>query len=249
MAKDLVKKGKLKTAFFPKAKGEAATHKTATNLGKSPTVANDKWNKANKPELGKSQVESLLGIGAGATAVAGAPLVAEGIQKFMSPRTIKVQGNEESLFVPQILIEKASPKLIPLPKSTPHNTIAGYNLGGYATSSDALSFIKNTYEVTPDVSTPESAQMEIDRIIQKAGKPTEITGNMIASSAKRYGVDPKMLLVLIRKETSLGTNLKTKNNPGNILNTDEGGKKEYPTMQEGVNAVARELQRRNLSIK
>ncbi len=189
--------------------------------------------------FGKSQVGATIGIGAGA--VGGAAL--------MSPRTTTVQGNGEPLFTPQDTIEKASPKLIPLPKSTPHNTIAGYNLGGYATSTDALSFIRNTYEVTPDISTPEEAQKEIDRVVQIAGKPTEITGKMIMSSAKRYGIDQKMLLVLIRKETSLGTNLKTKNNPGNILNTDQGGKKEYPTMQEGVNAVARELQRRNPSIK
>jgi len=143
-------------------------------------------------------------------------------------------------------IESATPKRVKLDTPTRENTIGGVNFSKYASSTDAIPEMRRYYKEFKDkkINTISRIDKEIDRLKKVSGKDTPLTGSVVINAARRYGVDPMVILAVIRKETSMGTNLLTDNNFGNILNTDEGGKKHYPSLQEGVNAVARELQRR-----
>lgn len=143
-----------------------------------------------------------------------------------------------------------TPKTMPLKQSNSENTIGGYNFSGYATALDALTLMKKIYNSTPIFKSAQDIQNEINRVmsVKNKAKPPKspISGDMIMGSATKYGIDPRVLVTLLRKESGLGINMLTQNNPGNISNTDEGGRQHYATIEEGVDAAAREIVRRKV---
>ena len=206
------------------------------------------WQVDIKPEtakqpvlaLGSAKIGTLLGLSAGT--IGG--LVVNKLLNRTNDTT--VVSNNRVKQKP----EAVTPKTIPLPPSTPENTVGDYNFAGYATAPDAMSLMNTIYNSTPDMITQEEVQKEINRVMSKKNiifpPQSPITGEMIINSSIRYGIEPRILLTLLRKESSLGLNMLTENNPANIWNTDEGRKHVYPTMQDGIDAAAREISRRRV---
>lgn len=85
----------------------------------------------------------------------------------------------------------------------------------------------------------------IDQYIQNnAGGKSPVTGQMVMNAAQQYGIDPSTLAGVLSHESTFGTAGKAvdNNNPGNQM--PGGVEAKYPTMQQGVNATAKNLANR-----
>lgn len=93
-------------------------------------------------------------------------------------------------------------------------------------------------EVVPPVTevTPEKKQ-NVDKELTKYKSP--LTTDMIIASAKKYSVPITMLMAFMKNDSAYGTTGLGANthNPGNVWNTDGGGKKDRWTREAGVDAV------------
>jgi hypothetical protein len=125
--------------------------------------------------------------------------------------------------------------------------VAGYDISSYATDPNHERSVATIYQRTPDFKSPT----DIDMVIRKVAPKSRITGNMIATAANTYGVDPKMVYAMMLQDSSLGTAGMgaRNNNPGNIgqydnLNRPVAG---YNTLQGGVNAVAKWLSKNKVN--
>lgn len=78
---------------------------------------------------------------------------------------------------------------------------------------------------------------------------------MINQAAQQYGIDPIALAATLQKDSGMGTNRFGKsagkpqdNNPGNVGQTDSKSAAHqtvgFPTMQDGINAAAKNLAQR-----
>lgn len=125
--------------------------------------------------------------------------------------------------------------------------VAGYDISSYATDPNHERSVATIYQRTPQFNTPA----DIDKVIRSVAPRSPITGQMIATAANTYGVDPKMVYAMILQDSSLGTAGMgaRNNNPGNIgqydnLNRPVAG---YQTLQGGVNAVAKWLSKKKVN--
>lgn len=127
-------------------------------------------------------------------------------------------------------------------------------MGAYASAtSTQVNNIKSTVAqinaTTGTITDTNSAQAAI-----KAVAPNSpITGNMIMTSAQKYGVDPATLIGVMQAETQLGTDGSAgakQNNWGNVGNTDlkmqTGQSVPIKNPQAGVDAVAQQLAQRKV---
>lgn len=125
--------------------------------------------------------------------------------------------------------------------------VAGYDISSYATDPQHEAKVARIYESTPPLRTPQ----EIDMVIRKVAPKSRITGQMVATAASTYGVDPKMVYAMMLQDSSLGTAGMgaRNNNPGNIGQFDNLSSpvKGYATLQDGVNAVAKWLSRKKVN--
>lgn len=194
------------------------------------------WMKADRPANYKK------GMPIEAFGMAALPFLPKDKQLFV-PYEYQEKEREEKIPIRTI---KATPKTKPLPKPTEINSVGGYNFAGYASATDAIPKIRQFYKEAQNLTNAKSFNKEIDRLVIVAGKETPITGWQIVRSAVSHGIDPRILFALIRKETSAGMNMKSKNNPANIGNTDDGKIQEYESIEEGLDAASREIQRREI---
>ncbi len=125
--------------------------------------------------------------------------------------------------------------------------VAGYDISSYATDPQHEAKVARIYQSTPAFRTPQ----EIDMVIRKVAPKSRITGQMVATAANTYGVDPKMVYAMMLQDSSLGTAGMgaRNNNPGNIGQFDNLSSpvKGYETLQDGVNAVAKWLSRKKVN--
>ncbi len=125
--------------------------------------------------------------------------------------------------------------------------VAGYDISSYATDPQHEAKVAKIYQSTPPFRTPQ----EIDMVIRKVAPKSRITGQMVATAANTYGVDPKMVYAMMLQDSSLGTAGMgaRNNNPGNIGQFDNLSSpvKGYATLQDGVNAVAKWLSRKKVT--
>lgn len=125
--------------------------------------------------------------------------------------------------------------------------VAGYNIAPYATDPLHEKKVATIYQKTPQFKSPK----DIDMVIRQVAPKSKITGNMIATAASTYGVDPKMVYAIMLQDSSLGTAGMgaRNNNPGNIGQFDHLGQPVagYKTMQDGVNAVAKWLSKKRVA--
>ena len=54
---------------------------------------------------------------------------------------------------------------------------------------------------------------------------------------KRYGIKPEVIVCIAWADSDLGRALKTKNNIGNVGNTDSGKTRSFPTLEAGISAI------------
>jgi hypothetical protein len=122
--------------------------------------------------------------------------------------------------------------------------VGGYNIKNYATKEGHVNRVSNIYNATPDVKT----DVDVDNYIKRVAPKSDITGKMVMASAKKYDVSPRMILSVMKADSSLGTaglGQKT-NNPGNVGNDDAGNKVIYEALRDGVDAVAINLSKRKV---
>lgn len=124
--------------------------------------------------------------------------------------------------------------------------VAGYDISSYATDPNHERSVASIYQRTP----PFKTASDIDMVIRKVAPKSKITGQMVATAANAYGVDPKMVYAIMLQDSSLGTAGMgaRNNNPGNIGQYDNLGRPVagYQTLQGGVNAVAKWLSKKKV---
>lgn len=119
-----------------------------------------------------------------------------------------------------------------------------YNIKSYATKDGHENSVAKVYNSTPNFNT----DTDIDKYISKVAPSSKVTGKMVMASAKKYNVSPKMMIAIMKADSSIGTaglGVKT-NNPGNVGNDDAGNKVYYEALRDGVDAVARNLSKRKV---
>lgn len=117
-------------------------------------------------------------------------------------------------------------------------SVAGYNIRSYATNPSHEKNVRRIYE-----------SVEVtDEYIQRVAKGSPVTIEMVLTSSKKYGVDPKMMLAIMQEDSQFGTagvGART-NNPGNIANYDNGSTFSYKSWANGVEGVARWLSKHKI---
>jgi len=117
-----------------------------------------------------------------------------------------------------------------------------YDIGSYATDPNHEASIQGMLQKMGQFKTVE----DIDSYIQSVAPTSKITGQMIANSSAKHGVSWEMMTAIMQQDSSLGTQGlgARNNNPGNIGQFDSlgtKGVKGYKTLQDGVDAVAKNL--------
>jgi len=125
--------------------------------------------------------------------------------------------------------------------------VSGVNISSYAT--DPQHEVKIASIVNRLGSIDSTDPSSIDTYIRKIAPNSPVTGTMIATAANAYGVDPKLVTAIIQNDSSFGTAGKAvrTNNPGNVGNDDAGNLRTYPSVDQGVLAVAKWLANHKVS--
>lgn len=118
-----------------------------------------------------------------------------------------------------------------------------YDITPYATDPYHEQKIQTILEKMPFFDTAES----VEAYIKKAAPDTPLTGDMIFLSAQSYAVDARLITALIELDSRFGTvGLAVSTlNPGNVGNNGIDTRN-YPSWQEGTNAVAEWLSRHRI---
>jgi len=137
------------------------------------------------------------------------PWVAFVVVAFLAALTIFLAFTPNKVEGEVVLEYKSTEKL-----STAGYVFIEYDIKKYATAKNHESTIKQILKTMPIM---ESAD-EIDRYIQKKGKGSKVTGKMVLSAAKEYGVDHHMMLAIMRLDSQFGTTGlgAISFNPGNV---------------------------------
>ncbi len=131
-------------------------------------------------------------------------------------------------------------------KPAPFGVVAGYDITNYATDPNHEKAVFNFYKTVPELKTPAN----VDKYLQSLAPGTPIRAKDLLDAAKQYNVDAKLMVALMRQDSSLGTAGKAvrTRNPGNVGNTDSGGTQTFKTWRDGVFAVAKNLSKRKVKV-
>jgi len=123
--------------------------------------------------------------------------------------------------------------------------VAGYDIKSYATDPQHEVKIASIYQRIPDMNTANA----VNSYINQVARNSPVTGQAVIAAAQKYNVDPKMILAMMMQDSSLGTAGKAvrTRNPGNVGNDDTGALRTYPTWDDGVMAVAKNLEWRKVA--
>ncbi len=80
--------------------------------------------------------------------------------------------------------------------------------------------------------------------IKKINKKFLTHFDCIYISAEKYQVPPELIVAIITNDSSVWKSMKTKNNPWNVWNFDDGTTRSFETMQDWLDAVAAILKHR-----
>lgn len=118
-----------------------------------------------------------------------------------------------------------------------------YDITPYATDPYHEQKIQTILEKMPFFDTAESAEL----YIKKAAPDSPLTGEMVMASAQMYAIDIRLMIALIELDSRFGTvGLAVSTlNPGNVGNNGVDTRN-YPSWQEGTNAVAEWLSRHRI---
>lgn len=115
--------------------------------------------------------------------------------------------------------------------------ISGIDTSDYATDPLHAQKLNN---IMSSIGGALSSAADAEQYIRSKFPKSPVTGDMIAVSAKKWGVDPNLIVAIMQNDSSMGTaglGAKTRN-PGNVGNNDAGDVQKYPTWGSGVDAVA-----------
>ena len=117
--------------------------------------------------------------------------------------------------------------------------ISGVDITKYATDPQHEVKVANYFNEAPKNADP----LDYDKYIKSLAPKSPVTGDMIITASSTYGVDPRLVLAIIRNDSTFGTKGKAvyTNNPGNVGNDDEGNIKKFKSVNDGVIAVAQWL--------
>ncbi|RLB94501.1 MAG: hypothetical protein DRH26_01055 [Deltaproteobacteria bacterium] len=129
--------------------------------------------------------------------------------------------------------------------STNANHVGGYDIEVYATDPDHENKVRAIYDDLPTMDTSEN----VNSYIKSTSADSPITGDMVMSTAEKYDVDPKMLISMMKQDSSLGTAGKGVRtlNPGNVGNDDAGKEVTFNSWDEGVDAVGEWLSKHKVA--
>ncbi len=161
----------------------------------------------------------------------------------------------EATSIPDIKVAKNPAQKVAQPKkqktgpgplvSPSPTVIAGYDIKSYATDPNHESRIHSIYSRIGDAISPES----IDSYIRRIAPNSPINATSVLNAAKKFDVDPKLMIALMQQDSSFGTlgkGARTRN-PGNVGNDDTGRLVAYASWDDGVEAVARNLSKRKIN--
>lgn len=109
----------------------------------------------------------------------------------------------------------------------------------YATDPAHESKLKETLEAMGFM----YSEKQIGGYIKKVAPRSPVTGRMVLKAARDHKVDARLMLAIMERDSHFGTQgkaVRTKN-PGNVGNDDTGRLKPFTTWDEGVEAVAKWL--------
>jgi len=120
-----------------------------------------------------------------------------------------------------------------------------YDFSNYATDPNWGNAVKNHLSRMPNFSNPA----QITAFIRQQAPSSPLTGEMVIASAQKFGVDPKIILAIAKQEANFATLGRAARtfNPGNVGNVDSGSNINWGSWQAGLDALARNISRRNLS--
>ena len=81
------------------------------------------------------------------------------------------------------------------------------------------------------------------------GTPLQGRGQLLVTLGHTYKLDPDFIVGICLAESSLGKNLSTTNNFGNVGNNDRGHRQGYETPEQGLEAIYRVLNNKYLGNK
>jgi hypothetical protein len=201
--------------------------------------------KSMKSNRGATTPGAVIGTGLGLAGAATIPVLnSKGNTKTFNSPTSKKENNLDHTISIKYPFEKNAEFVTPSRqnlKFEPLTTVGGYDFEGYAALKTDIPEVRKIYNELPEFTSPEQIQKEINRVVPNA----EITGQDVWNAAEKYGINIRVLVARLRKESGFGTTgtaVKTKN-PGNIGNTGTSTVK-HESWVKGLEAVARELKRR-----
>jgi len=120
-----------------------------------------------------------------------------------------------------------------------------YDFSNYATDPNWGNAVKSHLSKIPNTTDPA----QLTSYIKSQAPNSPITGEMVLNSARKFGVDPKIILAIAKQEANyatLGRAARTFN-PGNVGNVDSGSNVNWGSWQAGLDALARNISRRSLA--
>ena len=144
--------------------------------------------------------------------------------------------------------EKGSYSLVvsnPNPTKVIASATGTYDFSNYATDPNWGNAVKSHLSKMPSFENAE----DITSFIKNQAPDSPITGQMVVASAQKFGVDPKIILAIAKQEANFGTLGRAARtfNPGNVGNIDSGSNVNWGSWQSGLDALARNISKRQLA--
>lgn len=133
----------------------------------------------------------------------------------------------------------------PNPSKVIQTSTGTYDFTNYATDPNWGNGVKRNLNQTPNLQSASA----ITSFIKSQAPNSPLTGEMILTSAQKYGVDPKVILAIAKQEANYATLGRAAHtfNPGNVGNVDSGANVNWGSWQGGVDALAKNISKRALA--
>lgn len=174
-------------------------------------------------------------------------LTVDAVKRFFRNPLTAIYGVLLGLCLPWIVV---SLKDLRSANSAPHSECSvldplacldEYKYERYATAPHHESMIHSVLDTMMAMNDANS----IDSYIAKVAPRSPVKGYMVMNSAVKWNVDARLMMALMHIDSHFGTQgraVRTRN-PGNVGNNDTGNNRYFATWEEGVDAVAKWLDR------
>ncbi len=130
--------------------------------------------------------------------------------------------------------------------------IGGFDIASYATDPTHEGKVKGLYDKINTATagaSPDQLTAKFDQYIKSVAPKSPVTGDMVMKASQEFNVDPALMLAIMQQDSSFGTAGRAVStmNPGNVGNVDSGASRGFSSWEEGVRAVADNLNKRRIS--